>query len=222
MVNVDNYSKKAAKILKEDQEIKNQYSRDWTRWTMYSVLSAVAFTVIVFLEKNNDTIWLLSYLWGVVLEIVVSFIFLMIHCRDRDSGLYQLSDGSFPKGCYFRKVIYYICGIVPLYLCVWLRFHFVWYKALWITPVVFIIILVLGLLYGSPSTNYTSGTSVSVSDMVVLRREMMMAGIDPDKFPAAAVTSNVKDMSISDWARVKMNMELAGFDVSLDKNRKKV
>lgn len=222
MVNVDDYSEKTIKILKEDQKIKNQYKRDWTKWTIYSFFSAVVFTVIVFLEKNNDTVWMMSYSWGVVLEIVFSLCFLLINCRDRDSGLYQLSDGSFPKGCYIRKFIYYICGLVPLYLCVWLRFNVVWYKALYLTPVAFVIILVLGLLYGTPSARYTSGPSMSVSDMVVLRQEMMTAGIDPDKFPTAAVTSNVKNMSISDWSRVKMNMQLAGFDVSLDKSRKKV
>lgn len=222
MINVDNFSKKAIRVLKEDQKVKEEYSRDWTRWTFFSSFSAIIVTILIFLEKNDSSIWLLSFMWGIPLEITISFCFLLAHARDRDSDLYQLSDGSFPKGCYIRKIIYYVCGIIPLYLCVWLRFGVAWNKALYLTPVAFVIILALGLLYGTPSSCYSKGNSLSVSDLITMRREMIMAGIDPDKFPTSALTCNVKDMSISDWCRVKMDMEMAGFDVSLKKNRKKV
>lgn len=51
------------------------------------------------------------------------------------------------------------------------------------------------------------------SDYRLMRQDQELAGLDPDKMPFVLSASEAKNMSKSDWYKLGLDLELAGYKV---------
>ena len=202
-------TKEVFDAIKHDREVEKEYHAHWTKQLMIVTLIDLAFLVGIYLERKSDTLWSLSVLWGIALEIAATCMLLFINFGSSD--LFILSDGSSVRGDIFKKIIYYTLSFVPLYLCCYYRFNFSAVKSLYMAPVVLLVAIGLAMFRSLPVVGYSKGDKMTVQDMATLRRTLEMAGIDSHKIPPTVLGSSVKSMTVMDWVNVKRTAELAGY-----------
>lgn len=213
-------SDKIIKSFRHDAEIKAQYFKMWVLNLLGAIVTALVFAAAVALEYSEDDLWLISNIWGIPLEFAATAILLkVVPSYNRET--YRLSDGSVASGHNFIKFLYFTISFIPLYLCVWLRFHIDAVKAVFMTPIVMAIAFgitifessVTSRMTYSPHDPHRRGVGVSVAELKRLRENQKSAGLDPDKLPLCCFSDSVLDLSITDWRNIKRDMELAGYDI---------
>lgn len=205
--------------IKHDHEVEKGYHAHWTQQLVIAFLIDLAFLVVIHLERRTETLWQLSVLWGIALEIAATFMLLFINFDSAD--LFVRSDGSTVRGDVFKKIIYYLLSFVPLYLCCYYRFHFSAVRSIYMAPVVLLIATGLALFRSLPVAGYSKGGRMTVQDLATLRRTLEMAGIDPDKVPATVFGPSAKSMTVMDWIHIKRSAELAGYHLGRDAKKRR-
>lgn len=90
-------------------------------------------------------------------------------------------------------------------------------KPLWkvviYAPIVFGVVALISAFLSMPGVYSKDRLSMSKLDWINLRREQEIAGLDPDKIPVILSPGQIKEMSISDWYQLGIDLEIAGYDV---------
>lgn len=214
-------SKKIKEAYEHDSLVKSCYFQMWVKNLLIAIVVSLGFVGAVLLERIEDDIWLISNFWGIPLEFAATAILIKI-VPSYNRETYRLSNGEVASGHNLIKFLYFTISFVPLYLCVWLRFHFGAFVSILLTPVIMAIAFGITRFESSVTSRvpYSSddphrrGVGVSIIELKQLREVQKTAGIDPDKLPPYCFSRSVLDLSITDWKNIKRDMELAGYDIS--------
>ena len=200
------------KAIEEENKLIQQYKKSWSLHVAVAFLIVIWVPLITLAEKQNSSIWMLSYLWGIVIPLAMTVIILMVspgNCLTHSYGR-----PIKVRGQWWKKTAYYILAWVPWYSCIVLRFDVHPLKALWITPLSLIILIILTLARNS--RNDPTGTNnVTLSDYQIVRQKQLGGGLNPDAIPPTFMTDANKDavmrMTSTDWQFLGHKLYDAGY-----------
>ena len=108
----------------------------------------------------------------------------------------------------------FIVGMLPWYFNCATVWNFGWVKAIWMTPLTLLVIVLYGGFCSLKPAGVSSGDSLTINDMSVIRRTQRLAGLDPNRVPPTLVSAKTaKRMSVTDWNALGYDLTLAGYDV---------
>ena len=211
-ISTEIFEEEIIKAIEEENKLIQQYKKSCSIHVAVAFLIVIWVPLITLAEKRNSSIWMLSYLWGIVIPLTMTVIMLLV---PPGNGLTH-SDGS-PikvKGQWWKKAAYYILAWVPWYSCIVLRFDVHPLNALWITPLSLVILIILTLTQNS--RNDPMGTSsVTPSDYRSVRLNQQIGGLNPKTIPPAFMTAANKDavmrMTPTDWRLLGHKLYEAGY-----------
>ena len=105
---VKEVAERIIEIERQDKETVRTYNKFWTKAMIYAILISVGFVFVVMLEMNDSGLWMISYMWGVVFEISATVIMLFTDLTSKQRSSHRLSNGTFPKGAIFQKIVYLV------------------------------------------------------------------------------------------------------------------
>lgn len=199
------------KARTRDSEVRSQCLEYWSREWKINLLVALIIFIVMLFEKSDSSLWVISQLWGIPAEFAATCIGVFRNV----SSQFVLTNGKRIKGTLFQMIAYYVSGLTPMYLCLVMRIEVDPVMALLYTPIVFVGILAYGAFMSAPNTLMSNGSHVTPLDMKFIQQNQILANIDPNKVPLTTLDMNVKTMTPLDWKLLKIDMELAGYDVSL-------
>lgn len=215
-------SEEIFKAIEAEARLMKKYRHSWTRAVVIALLIAILVPSITMKEKSSS-IWEISYFWGVVFPIGITFFML----GEPPGKGATFSDGT-PikvKGQLWKKVVYYILACVPWYSCLVLRFRVDPLQALWITPVSLVVLVIWALTKDkvSAQTDPLGLKKVYAEDYRTVKLHQKMGGLNPDTMPPILMTAANKDsvmrMTPQDWNLIGHRLHQAGYKNVLKKGR---
>ena len=215
---------KAARAIEEDRAKKKEYNRTWITlavlYTAYAlILHGIYHLIISF--ASYAVLGAVPVLYLVIFYAPLQFLGL---CFLKGAGNVRLHNGK----RYFN-LLGFICRIISFEACLTptailvMIFNFdeetrsfsgpgLFKIYLVYAPIVLAVVMFIGWFYGTVGP-YSDAPKMTKGDLVTMRREMEIAGIDPDKMPIVLPASTIKKMSKADWYDMAMDMKIAGYDV---------
>ena len=207
-------SEKLFKAIEAEARLMKKYSQSWTR----GVVTALAFAFLVpfiTLKEKSSSIWEISYFWGIILPLVITFFLLFL---PPGKGM-TFSNGT-PikvKGQLWKKVIYYILAWVPWYSCLVLRLGIDPLQGIWITPVSLVVLIIFAITKTPINTQKVQKKpkKIAKNDYKRLRSHQISGGLDPDAIPPVFMTAENKEaflrMTPTQWTRLGHRLKAAGY-----------
>lgn len=198
-----------------DKDLRRKCREYWGKLWKRSLIIAAVIVIVMLLERTDRGLWVTSQLWGIPAEFGAT-------CLGLASGVGQyvvLSNGRKVRGNFFQQLIHYVSSLLPLYLCLVLRLNVHPLKAVVGIPVSIIAVCIYALVMTMPNTTMSSGSSITPLDMVHIKQNQRLANVDPNKVPIMVLDPSVKSMTPMDWHWLKVDMGLAGYDISLKKEK---
>lgn len=206
------------KAIEAESKLIQRYKRCWINAVIIALLTVIWIPIITIKEKSS-AIWEISYFWGVIIPLAVTFLML---CEPPGKG-FKFSNGASVKvkGLGWLKFIYYILAWVPWYSCIVLRFNVHPLKALWVTPLSLVVLIIFGLFDGKNDPNGTN--RIYTEDYRTVRLRQSAGGLNPDALPPVFMNAANKDaimrMSPQDWNLIGHRLRQAGYKNVLKKGR---
>lgn len=103
------------KIIEAESKLLQRYKRCWVMSFVTALLTAI-FVPYITIKEKSSSIWEISYFWGVIIPLVLTFFML---CVQPGKGL-TFSNGTAIrfKGLGWIKFFYYILAWMPWYSCI--------------------------------------------------------------------------------------------------------
>ena len=202
------------KAIANDMELIKKCKRSWTMTIAVELLIDTFIPIGMMIEKSSS-IWGVSYFWDVIIPFVAALMFLLLppgKGHTFTNGKPIRIKGQIPK-----KIIYFILAVLPWYFCIVIRFDVDPVKALWITPISFIAILI------NAKYNLSGRTGVYSEDYRSVRICQSEGGLNPDALPPVFMNAENKAaimrMTPQDWNRIGHQLRQAGYKNVLKKGR---
>lgn len=210
------------KAIEAESELIRKYKQSWTIGIITALLIVIWVPIITFKEKSSS-IWEISYYWGVIIPLGITFFML---CEPPGKEL-KFSNGA-PvrvKGQWWKKIIYYILAWVPWYSCIVIRFNVPPLRALWVTPLTLILLIIWSLFSNSyyAQTDPLGMKRITPEEYRSVRVCQSSGGLNPDALPPIFMNAANKDaimrMTPQDWNRIGHQLKQAGYKNVLKKGR---
>lgn len=203
------------KAKERDEGLRRKVRQCWGGIWKRSLLIAIVILVVMLLERTDRGLWVVSQLWGIPIEFLATGLGIA-----RGVGRYVvLSNGRKLRGNIFQQLIHYISTFAPLYLCLVLRLNINPITAIFAVPAAILGVLVYSFVMTTPNSAMSQGSSITPLDMVYIQQNQKLANVDPNKVPTMVLDRSVKTMTPMDWHWLKVDMSLAGYDISLKKEK---
>lgn len=220
--------KEAERVRKYEQdweEIVRMYPWRWIKALIIILLINVAgFSWLLNICKTTQYLDLLIGLL-IIFSIILGVVGIWCNPDTRTFHGYSSRNGGYdPKRHQWTILLkipyYFACGFPMMKLCYsWFELPF-WIS--FFSPVIFAVFcLFYGITHCSKPGYYSKDPGFTQMDLQMLKNDLEMAGIDPNKFPSACLDDKFKEMTLMDWQLLRNDLEMAGFDVSLDSKKKK-
>lgn len=206
------------KAIEAESKLIQRYKRCWINAVIIALLTVIWIPIITIKEKSS-AIWEISYFWGVIIPLAVTFLML---CVPPGKGM-RFSNGTRikVKGLWWLKLLYYILAWVPWYSCIVLRFNVHPLHALWVAPVSLVVLVLWAMFGGEPDPNGTGGVYTEDYRSVRLRQES--GGLNPNALPPVFMNAANKDailrMTPQDWHSVGLKLRAAGYKNVMKKRK---
>lgn len=204
------------KAIEAESKMIRKYTQSWTKGIIIGLLIVIWVPVIALKEKSSS-IWEISYCWGVILPFMITFFML---CEPPGKEL-RFSNGA-PvrvKGQWWKKIIYYILAWVPWYSCIVIRFNVLPLRALWVTPLTLILLIIWALFrdWYYAQTDPLGMKRITPQEYRSVRISQSSGGLNPDVLPPifmnAANKEAIMRMTPQDWNRIAHQLSQAGYKI---------
>lgn len=224
---LNNLKGRIIESAEQDKKIKEDYNRFWLKKFSRFVLVPILYFFFFFILQQTCEPSTVSA-WGHITAFVIDIPMVFILLTQMKVKTPRLSDG---RKCFTLpgSVLKALCG-----LCAFSPFIFMLYgifydpqlgqcgipvwKLILLSPVIFIGLLAMSLFMGtsaaySNKVDKNGNPIMTKSDYRLMRQDQELAGLDPDKMPFVLSASEAKNMSKSDWYKLGLDLELAGYKV---------
>ena len=213
------FKKKIAEIEKINQAAKSNYNADkFIRLLIVIAILIVYVLIVRFMRTPN------RHFWFRIINCITMFPQLSLTWELARSPLVQLANGKIYRNVFgvFVQVLCYIAGFAGVVGTAW---NFGWdeqrqvqtydLKTILIVTLITVVISIIGALVQGSQSPHSAGSNMSRGDWVMLKNDMEVAGIDPNKMPLVLDTKTAKSMTRGDWVMLKNDLTIAGYDVEL-------